>query len=448
MLGNLERQRLDAQLAQRLRGDAALAHARRFLGAEQVDRDRRVDRLVEADLLQVDVRDAAAHRVHLVVLEDRRVRAAGAVDLDVEDRVEARGARERAAQLALGDRDRDRLAAPVEHAGDEPLLAQAARLARAQVAPRGDDQLGALSGHSAAECSGTPVRTCSIRTCSRSCCRRGTARRRSIRFDRESGAWMFVCVHSTVLGPAGGGTRLRVYPRPGDGLADAMQLSQAMTQKMAAAGVPRGGGKARARGARACRRARRAGALLLRYAELVDLARRHLPHRRGHEHHARRPRRRRRALPVGVRDDRRRRQQRPRHRPRRAARDPGERRARVRLARARRPERARPGRRLGRRRPRPRARAGRRARARLRPRRGARRARGRRGGRRGGGSRRRARDRVRRLRALRGGRRPRRRDDLRASAAASSPARRTTSSPSPRTRSGSTRRGSSTRPTT
>jgi leucine dehydrogenase len=89
-----------------------------------------------------------------------------------------------------------------------------------------------------------------------------------IRFDRESGAWMFVCVHSTVLGPAGGGTRLRVYDRPADGLADAMQLSQAMTQKMAAAGMPRGGGKAvLAVPALPEGEARRA--LLLRYAELV-----------------------------------------------------------------------------------------------------------------------------------------------------------------------------------
>ena len=65
-----------------------------------------------------------------------------------------------------------------------------------------------------------------------------------VRHDGESAAWMFVCVHSTVLGPAGGGTRMRVYPEPGDGLADAMRLSGAMTWKMAAAGAPRGGGKA------------------------------------------------------------------------------------------------------------------------------------------------------------------------------------------------------------
>jgi leucine dehydrogenase len=37
--------------------------------------------------------------------------------------------------------------------------------------------------------------------------------------DRQSGAWVFVCLHSTRLGPAGGGTRLKVYPSPADGLA-------------------------------------------------------------------------------------------------------------------------------------------------------------------------------------------------------------------------------------
>jgi leucine dehydrogenase len=90
-----------------------------------------------------------------------------------------------------------------------------------------------------------------------------------IRFDAESGAWMFVCIHSTALGPGGGGTRLRVYPTPADGLADAMRLSGAMTRKFAAAGVPRGGAK----GVLAVPElpvgeARRK--LLLRYGALVD----------------------------------------------------------------------------------------------------------------------------------------------------------------------------------
>jgi len=65
-----------------------------------------------------------------------------------------------------------------------------------------------------------------------------------VRYDAPSGAWIFACLHSTALGPAGGGTRMRVYPTPADGLADALRLSAAMTQKMAAAGVERGGGKA------------------------------------------------------------------------------------------------------------------------------------------------------------------------------------------------------------
>jgi len=65
-----------------------------------------------------------------------------------------------------------------------------------------------------------------------------------IRHDEESGAWMFVGVHSTVLGPAVGGTRMRVYPTPADGLRDVLRLSAAMTQKLAGTGYPRGGGKA------------------------------------------------------------------------------------------------------------------------------------------------------------------------------------------------------------
>ena len=63
-------------------------------------------------------------------------------------------------------------------------------------------------------------------------------------FDEPSGTWMFVCIHSTRLGPAGGGTRMKPYAQPADALRDAMNLSEAMTLKMAAAGIPFGGGKA------------------------------------------------------------------------------------------------------------------------------------------------------------------------------------------------------------
>ena len=66
----------------------------------------------------------------------------------------------------------------------------------------------------------------------------------AVRFDARSGAWMFVCVHSTVLGPAAGGTRMKVYAEPHDALHDGVRLSRAMTNKNAVAGLPLGGGKA------------------------------------------------------------------------------------------------------------------------------------------------------------------------------------------------------------
>ncbi|MBA3365732.1 MAG: Glu/Leu/Phe/Val dehydrogenase, partial [Actinobacteria bacterium] len=51
-------------------------------------------------------------------------------------------------------------------------------------------------------------------------------------------------LHSTRLGPAGGGTRMKVYGTPAEALEDAMRLSAAMTRKLAVAGLPFGGGKA------------------------------------------------------------------------------------------------------------------------------------------------------------------------------------------------------------
>ncbi|MEO8477507.1 MAG: Glu/Leu/Phe/Val dehydrogenase dimerization domain-containing protein [Actinomycetota bacterium] len=66
----------------------------------------------------------------------------------------------------------------------------------------------------------------------------------AVRHDEPSGAWMFLGVHSTALGPAMGGTRLKVYASPHDALADGLRLAQAMSMKQAAAGLPFGGGKA------------------------------------------------------------------------------------------------------------------------------------------------------------------------------------------------------------
>ena len=62
--------------------------------------------------------------------------------------------------------------------------------------------------------------------------------------DRESDGWIFICMHSTQLGPAAGGTRLKVYETSADGLRDAMRLSAGMTAKLAVADLGLGGGKA------------------------------------------------------------------------------------------------------------------------------------------------------------------------------------------------------------
>lgn len=87
--------------------------------------------------------------------------------------------------------------------------------------------------------------------------------------DRETGGWMFVCVHSTRLGPAGGGTRMKIYGTPAEALEDAMRLSGAMTRKLAVAGLPFGGGK----GVIAVPEipsGEQRRALFLRYADLVE----------------------------------------------------------------------------------------------------------------------------------------------------------------------------------
>ena len=63
------------------------------------------------------------------------------------------------------------------------------------------------------------------------------------RYDAKVGAWMFICAHSTRLGPASGGTRMKLYGTPDDGLRDAQRLSEGMTYKWAGVDFPRGGGK-------------------------------------------------------------------------------------------------------------------------------------------------------------------------------------------------------------
>jgi leucine dehydrogenase len=65
-----------------------------------------------------------------------------------------------------------------------------------------------------------------------------------VRHDKPTGAWMVVAIHSTRLGPAGGGTRVKPYPSLAAAVQDAMRLSAAMTNKFAVPDLPRGGGKA------------------------------------------------------------------------------------------------------------------------------------------------------------------------------------------------------------
>jgi leucine dehydrogenase len=65
-----------------------------------------------------------------------------------------------------------------------------------------------------------------------------------IRHDKPSGAWICIAIHSTRLGPATGGTRLKTYPDFAAALQDALRLAAGMTCKFAVSGIPRGGGKA------------------------------------------------------------------------------------------------------------------------------------------------------------------------------------------------------------
>ena len=65
----------------------------------------------------------------------------------------------------------------------------------------------------------------------------------STRYDRETGAFFVIALHSRSRGPAAGGTRARHYESYAGAIADAQRLAGAMTLKMAAADLPMGGGK-------------------------------------------------------------------------------------------------------------------------------------------------------------------------------------------------------------
>ncbi len=126
---NVGRERLDRQLARDLLEHAALLDARGVIDAGELEHDRRLDRLVEADAEQVDVHRVAADRMADELLEhDGRGR--GTVDAQVEQRA---GVRERIAKLPRVDRERDRiLATAVDDAGDLTLPSQATRRPRSR----------------------------------------------------------------------------------------------------------------------------------------------------------------------------------------------------------------------------------------------------------------------------------------------------------------------------
>lgn len=62
--------------------------------------------------------------------------------------------------------------------------------------------------------------------------------------DTATGLFGYVAIHSTQLGPAAGGVRMRPYAHSAEALDDALRLSRGMTFKNAAADLPLGGGKA------------------------------------------------------------------------------------------------------------------------------------------------------------------------------------------------------------
>lgn len=65
----------------------------------------------------------------------------------------------------------------------------------------------------------------------------------STRFDRETGAFFVIAVHSRRRGPAGGGTRAMTYPDLTAAVTDATRLAEAMSLKVAIAELPMGGSK-------------------------------------------------------------------------------------------------------------------------------------------------------------------------------------------------------------
>src|SRR5260370_37534787 len=65
----------------------------------------------------------------------------------------------------------------------------------------------------------------------------------SVYYDPSTGYRGIIAIHSTVLGPALGGTRFWNYQSDRDALIDALRLARGMTYKAAVAGLHPGGGE-------------------------------------------------------------------------------------------------------------------------------------------------------------------------------------------------------------
>ena len=90
-----------------------------------------------------------------------------------------------------------------------------------------------------------------------------------VRYDRPSGTWIFIAMHDDTLGRPAGGCRMKTYDCPGDGLSDALRLSEGMTYKWAAIEMGFGGGKSVLAIPRPMEGAERTG-LLERFAALLN----------------------------------------------------------------------------------------------------------------------------------------------------------------------------------